>query len=157
MPRRIEMKSNRSLLRVAAVTGVAAFLFSFAHVSPAAAQTTRYARMCTAEVQAGASSANCTVPVPNGKRFVIETVSVGGHVPSAQYTRVDVWTWVNGLEMKYAVPAGSQVLSNAWSWWSGALSSTIFSEGTVRLSFYRQGSNTSHSMRLTVSGYLEDM
>ena len=41
------MTLNRSLVRVAALTGVAAFLFSFAQVSPAAAQTTtRHAASC---------------------------------------------------------------------------------------------------------------
>jgi hypothetical protein len=151
------MKTNRSLRRVTALTGAAAFLFSFAHVSPAAAQTTRHAQTCTANVETGATSAACTLYIPSGKRFVIETVSAGGVVPSTQRTRVEFWTWLDTRSLVYSVPAGFQVLDNVSSWWAGALTSTVFSEVMVRLKVYRSGSATAHDMRLTVAGYLEDM
>jgi hypothetical protein len=158
MPRRIEMTSNRLPFRVAALTGVAAFLCSFAHVSPAAAQTpTRYVKTCSADLPAGAAWAECVVSIPDGKRFVIETVTVGGYVPSAQYTKVDIATEFDSHQFKYAIPAGFQVLSNGWSWWGGALTSTIVGEEWVKLNVYRQGAGNAHSLRLTVAGYLEDM
>lgn len=150
------MRPKRSLFRAAALSGVVAALFVFAHARTATAQTVRYAKACIAEVQAGAAGGECTIPVPAGKRFVIETVAVGGYVPSGQYTKVDVWTWVAGVEMKYAIPAGFQVLTNGWNWWGGALMSTVFSEGNTKLYVYRQGASAAHTLRMTASGYLED-
>jgi hypothetical protein len=151
------MTPKRSIDRVAAFTGAAAFLFSLAHVSPVAAQATRYAKDCSATFAVGASAADCTIAVPAGKRFVVETITVGGYVPSAQYTKVEVGATVDGLSLKYVVPAGFQVLDNGWSWWGGALTSTVFSDGGLRLWVYRQGSGLSCSLRLTAVGHLEDL
>jgi hypothetical protein len=68
------MTPNRSLFHVAEFAGVAAFLFSFAHVTPANAQaTTRYHKTCVASADVGSSSAECQVGLPANKRFIIES------------------------------------------------------------------------------------
>jgi hypothetical protein len=168
MPRRIEMTPNRSLFHTATLTG-AAFLLSFAHVSVATAQTgfateppeppTRYAASCTAQPQVGVSSAGCSVPVPAGKRFIIESATVGGRHLSSQYVSAAIFIRVAGAPMRHYVPAGFQILSNSSSYWSGAIAGTIFAEsGDVSLSIVR-GPELSGTpwFVMTVSGYLEDM
>ena len=160
------MTTNRSLLRVAALTGVAAFLFSVAHVSPAAAQTT-YHKTCIASASEGASAGECTVQLPVGKRFVIESATVAGGVESSQHTRVEIRTTLwGGTWAVHHVPAGFQVLSNSRSVWSGALPGRIFAEaignyapgaGSVRLYFYRGATTGWANLRMTLTGYLEDM
>ena len=79
------MTPKCSFYRVAALTGAAAFLFSLAHVSPAAAQTTTpHQGGCIVELEAGVGQGECTIPVPAGKRFVIESATVGGVLSSTQ-------------------------------------------------------------------------
>lgn len=70
------MSLNRSPWRLAAV---AAFLFSFALVAPAAAQTTTpYANECFVQLSPGDAQGDCTTNVRAGKRCVIESATVGG-------------------------------------------------------------------------------
>jgi hypothetical protein len=154
------MTRKRSLFRAAAFTGVAAFLFSFAHAGAAAAQTTTpHAYSCIAYGAVGDHEGECTIPVPAGKRFVIESATVGGPLPATQYMRVQIFTKVHGLTIGHFVPAGYQNPNVNWLWWSGALPGKVVAEGpNVRLWFYR-GSGTSNSpwLMLAVSGYLEDI
>jgi hypothetical protein len=159
------MTSNVSLFRTAALTGAAAFLFSFAHVAPAAAQArTRIAKTCTAQIEAGSHFAYCNVTVPAGKRFVIESATAVGIHPSNQSMTVSIFTKVGNGSVQHAVPGGFQVLSGPTTYWSGNLAGTIFGEpGPIQLSIGRLNNGEpspydgSPWIRMTLSGYLEDM
>jgi len=168
------MRPNRSPLRAATLTAVAAFLFSFAHVSTAAAQArfttetpappTRYVTSCTAQPQVGVSSATCGVTLPAGKRFIIESATVGGRHLSSQYVSVVIHTRVAGVTFKHYVPAGFQILSATSTYWSGALAGRIFAEpsdvqlGDITLNVVRgpESSGTPWFV-MTLTGYLEDI
>jgi hypothetical protein len=158
------MTPHVSVFRIAALTG-AAFLFSFAHASPAAAQTpTRFAKTCSVQLDPGSAHGYCNVYVPAGKRFVIESASAGGAHPSNQTMRVTILTKSGGVYVEHRIPAGFQVLSGPHTIWSGALPGTIFAEpGHIQLSIGRlnegDGSPRDDSpwIRMTLSGYLEDM
>jgi hypothetical protein len=154
------MTSHRSLFRAAALTGAMAFLFSLAHVSPVAAQTTTpYGDSCSAYATAGNIEGECTVPVPAGKRFVIESATVGGAVPGSQYARVQIFTKVGGRTLGHFVPAAFYNPNVSFPFWTGALPGKIVAEGpTVKLR-YSRGSGTTGAtwMWMVVSGYLEDL
>jgi hypothetical protein len=153
------MTSNYTSCRLAVIAGVA-LMTGFVHAGTAAAQSpTRFAKTCFAYGVAGANSGECAVTVPAGKRFVIESATVGGTHPSSQYVRVQLLFKVEGSSHLHYVPAGSQVLSNGWTWWSGALPGRLIADaGPITLQFYR-GSGTSGApwFRVSLTGYLEDM
>jgi hypothetical protein len=154
------MTPKRSFYRAATLTGAAAFLLAFAHVSPAAAQTTTpRVGSCIIQLAAGVDEGECTVSVPSGKRFVIETATVGGSMSSSQYARVQIFTKVNGVTVGHFVPAGYYNPAHNFPFWVGALPGKIMTESpNVKLRFTRGASTTSSAwMYLTVSGYLEDM
>ncbi len=153
------MTPEYSLRRVAALAGAAALLSMFAHVGAAAAQTpTRLGRTCTAQATAGDTSAECTVTVPAGKRFVIQSATVGGGTVSAQWIQARIMAKVGGGNHMHNVVAGFQVVNNTYTWWSGAVPGTIYGEaGTITLSFSRGGSSGTAWLRMTLTGYLEDM
>ena len=149
-----------SPFRVAAVAGVAASLFSFAHVTPVAAQApTRIVKTCSVQLEPGEVNGGCTVTVPAGKRFIIENASVGGTHPSSQWIRVSIYTMFAGASFEHVVPAGFQILSGTNTKWSGAMPGTMFSDpGNVQLHFGRGNDHEGRPwMRMTVSGYLEDI
>jgi hypothetical protein len=154
------MSTNRSLSRFAALTGAVAFLLSFAHGGPVAAQaSTRYARYCSAVADPGVHNASCSIPVPAGKVFVIESATFGGLNTTGQLVQVRVQAKSDNITMWHSVPAGTQVVDNPQTWWSGALPGTIFAEpGSVVLYFYR-GPDTAGQgyIRMTLSGHLEDL
>jgi hypothetical protein len=159
------MTPKPSFYRVAALTSVAAFVFSFAYVTPAAAQAPmRIAKMCTAQIQPGEWIAYCNVNVPAGKRFVIESATAGGAHPSTQSVRVTIFTKAGNVTVEHTVPAGFQVLNGPSTRWGGALAGTIFAEpGIIQLGIGRlnNGEASPYSgapwIRMTLSGYLEDM
>jgi hypothetical protein len=160
------MRPKFSPNRVVALTGAVALLLSFAHVNLAAAQTIeRYHKTCIAYAEAGASSAECEVSLPYNKRFVIESATFGGSVVSSQNNRVEVMTTLwGGVWATHYVPAGFLNLGNTRGWWSGALPGRIFAEapaqysgGHVRLRFARSSTADWGQIRMTVTGYLEDM
>ncbi len=159
------MTLNRSLFRVAALTGVAAFLLSFAHVSPAAAQaTTRYMTTCTAQAQSGQWAKSCTMNVPAGKVFIIENAAVYGGFAAGQRVLVRLIVKFNGVYHTHAVPAGFPMEDDiGWGTWAGAISGTIFAEGglygsAIIFQWDRYGSSTGQpTFRVTLSGRLEDM
>jgi hypothetical protein len=97
--------------------------------------------------------------VPEGKRFIIESATVGGIAPSTTWVKIFISTKVNGVYYVNYVPAGFQVLSNNYSWWSGALPGRIFGEpGFIRLQAERGPSvNGGGNLRMTLLGYLEDI
>jgi hypothetical protein len=159
------MTPHVSLFRIAALTGAAAVVFSFAHVTPAAAQTrTRIARTCAAQMSPGSYLAHCNVTVPAGKRFVIESGTAVGIHPSTQSIQVSIFTKVGSESVQHAVPAGFQVLSGPRTYWSGNLAGSVFADpGIVQLAITRLNNGTgspydgSPWIRMTLSGYLEDM
>ena len=154
------MTPHVSLFRVAAFSAAATFAFLFAHVSPAAAQTTTpRVDSCIVQLTPGVDEGQCTVNVPAGKRFVIETTTVGGSVPSSQYARVQVFTKVNGVTVGHFVPAGFYNPEQNFPFWAGALPGKIIAESpNVRLRLWRGASTSNNAwMHMTLSGYLEDM
>jgi hypothetical protein len=154
------MTPNRSLFRAAALfTGAAAFLVSFAHASPAAAQTsTRHTATCVAILSPGEYAEECQMSVPIGKVFVIESASVHGYHPSIQYVQVLLLTKAGGATRYHAVPAGFQVLTSSRTMWAGAVQGTIFSDaGQIVLSIYRGASSGHGWFEVTLSGRLEDI
>jgi hypothetical protein len=157
--RRTQMASNYTPCRLAVIASVA-LMSGFVHAGTAAAQSpTRFATSCVAYGVAGQNSAECSVTVPAGKRFVIETGTVGGSHPSSQYVRVRLFFKVAGITQALDVPAGSQVLSNSWTWWSGALPGKVVADaGPIKLDYFR-GSGTSGIpwFRVSLTGYLEDI
>ena len=154
------MTPKRSLVRIAAVAGAAAFLFSLAHVSPAAAQTTTpHQAFCMVELDGGISQGECTIAVPAGKRFVIESATAGGVMSSTQWARVQILTRINGNLLGHFVPAGFYDTNLNYPHWTGAMPGKLVAESpSLKLRFTR-GSGTAGNawMALTVSGYLEDM
>ena len=97
--------------------------------------------------------------VPAGKRFVIESATVGGSTSSSQYIRLQVYTRVNGVTVGHFVPTAFYNPNHNYPFMTAALPGKIVAEGpNVRLYFSR-GASTSNSawMYLVVSGYLEDM
>jgi hypothetical protein len=157
----MDMTLNRSLFRFAALTGVAALLFSFAHVSPAAAQTsTRYAATCLGGPSAGQTSGECTVTVPAGKVFIIESATFGGLSLSTQYLDVRISTKYGNSTLYHTVPSGFQVRDvTTQTWWNGALPGPIFGEaGPIKLHVRRSPGTVFEAwIRMTLSGRLEDM
>jgi hypothetical protein len=154
------MRPKRSLYRAAALTGAAAFLLSFAHVGPAAAQTsTRFTATCTAILSPAEFMEQCNMIVPEGKVFVVESATVHGFHPSTQYVQVLLVTKVGYADRRHAVPAGFQVLSNtSRTMWGGAIPGTIFGEGHIELDIYRGPSASGYaSFEATLSGHLEDV
>jgi hypothetical protein len=154
------MTPNRSLFRVAALAGVAAFLFSFASVSPAAAQTsTRHVATCVALATDGVSSAQCSVTVPAGKVFIVESATFGGFVSANQFLRVRLATKKGGETFLHYVPAGAFPEHNLnTDMWTGALPGTIFGEpGPMRLEIWRTPHDNQAWIQVTLSGRLEDM
>jgi hypothetical protein len=154
------MTPKHSMHRVAALTGAAAFLFSLAHVSPAAAQTsTRHTASCVANASPGNYTAECQMVVPSGKVFVIESASVTGYHPSIHYVQVLLATKAQNATRFHAIPAGFQVLSNSRTYWSGALPGTVYSDpGWIRLEIFRgPGSSGWMGFEVTLSGRLEDI
>jgi hypothetical protein len=158
------MTPKRSIHRVAALTGAAAFLFSLAHVSPAAAQaSTRYVTTCTAQAQSGDWGEDCTMTVPAGKVFIIESATVHGSISAAQRVMVTLVTRFMGENHIHAVVGGSPSTADTSTYWTGAIPGTIFSEGHVDATrivfrFTRNGSTTGRPyFRITLSGRLEDL
>ena len=154
------MPPNCSPFRVPALSGVAVFLFSLAHVSPAAAQaTTPRVHTCAVELAEGVSDGSCTIAVPPGKRWVIESATVGGTVPSSQYARVQLYTRVNGVTVGHYVPEGFYNTNHNHPFRVFALPGKIMAESPhVRLRLTRGASTTSGAwMAVMLSGYLEDM
>jgi len=154
------MTSKHSFFRVAALSGAAAFLFSFAHVSPAAAQTTTPRQDgCVVALDPGVGHGECTIAVPAGKRFVIESATAGGVVPSSQWAQVQVFTKINTSWLGHFVAAGFYNPNLNYPFWTGAVPGKLVAEGPyVKLRFARGSSSTASAwMALTVSGYLEDM
>jgi hypothetical protein len=153
------MTPKRSFHRVAALTCAAAFLFSLAHVSPAAAQATPRVYTCAVELAEGEGDGSCTIAVPAGKRWVIESATVGGTVPSSQYARVQLYTRVNGATVGHYLPEGFYNTSHNHPFRVFALPGKIMAEGPhVRLRFSRGASTTSAAwMAVMLSGYLVDI
>ena len=150
------MTPKRSFFGVAALSGAAACLLSFAHVTAAAAQTpTRFTATCTAILSPGEYLDTCSMAVPQGKVFVIESATVHGSLPSSQWVQVLLVTKEGYADRRHAVPAGFQVLSSAQSKWSGAIPGTIFGEGWIELEIYRGGGSHA-TFTATLSGHLED-
>lgn len=159
------MTPSRSFYRAAILTGVAVFLFSFAHVTPAAAQdTTRYMTSCTAQAQVGQWGKSCTMTVPAGKVFIIESATVYGGFGEGQRVQVTLTVRFNGVNYTLAVPAASPMVDeNGWGIWTGAIPGPIFSEGgfadpgQIFFSWSRWGSASGQpTYRVTLSGRLED-
>jgi hypothetical protein len=159
------MTSNVSLFRTAALTGAAAFLLSFAPASPAAAQDpSRYMTMCTAHAEVGQWGKSCTMTVPAGKVFIIESATVYGGFAEGQRLQVTLTVRFNGANYTHAVPAATPMVDeNGWGTWTGAIPGTIFSEGgfsdpgQIFFNWSRWGSATGQpTYRVTLSGRLED-
>jgi hypothetical protein len=161
LQKEIEMAPNLAFYRVAALTGAAAFLLSFAHVTPAVAQTsTRYAATCIAGPYEGEGAGECTVNVPAGKVFIIESATFGGLVRSEQFLQVRVSTKRGNSTFYHTVPAGFLVRDAAiQTWWNGALPGTIFAEaGPIKLQVVRApGTGGEAWIRMTLTGRLEDL
>ena len=158
------MIPNLSLFRAAALTGAAAFLFSLAHVTPAAAQTsTRYVTTCTAQAQAGQWGKTCTMTVPAGKVFIIESATAHGSVPHGQRIVVDLQTKFQNSTRLHPFVAGLGNADEFATSWTGAIPGTIFSEGgysgtEITFHFSRWGSSAESPLfRVALSGRLEDM
>ncbi len=153
------MTLNRSLFRVAALTGVAAFLLTFAHVSPVAAQTsTRHAVHCSAVANSGVNNAECTINVPAGKVFIIESATFGGASRPGELPQVRMLTKKGGATISHTPLVGFQLLDHIQTWWSGAIPGTIFSEaGPLQLNIWRGPAVGQTWIRMALSGRLEDM
>jgi hypothetical protein len=154
------MTPKRSIHRVAALTGAAAFLFSLAHVSPAAAQTsTRHIAMCTALVSPGATSAQCSVPVPSGKVFIVESATFGGYLLKDQFLQVRIATKKGGATFWHYVPAGAFLEHNLNTvMWAGALPGQFFGEpGSIKLEIWRSPTDGQAWIQMTLTGRLEDL
>ena len=159
------MTPSRSLFRTAAVTGVAAFLLSFAHVSPAAAQvSTRYATTCTAQAQQADWNATCAMTVPAGKVFIIESATAHGAGQLGQRFKVTLRTKFQQGNRTHAFVAGFPLATASGMYWTGAIPGTIFSEGehsdVAQIVFEATRSGTRIGTPwfvVTLSGHLEDM
>jgi hypothetical protein len=154
------MTPTRSIHRAAALTGAAAFLFALAHVSPAAAQTTTpRVHTCAVQLDEGVPEGSCTIAVPPGKRWVIESATVGGTVPSSQYARVQLYTKVNNVTVGHYLPEGFYNTNHNYPFRVFALPGKIMAESPhVRLRLTRGASTTGDAwMAVMLSGYLEDM
>ena len=154
---------NQSFYRVATIAA-AAFLLSFAYVRPAGAQTsTRHVATCTAVAQPANSAASCTMAVPAGKVFIIESATAYGGMQSGLRVKVTLITKFMNVNQVHAVVAGFPMGEETTTTWTGAIPGTIFSEGgfsgtLIEFGFYRWGAFTATStFRVTLSGRLEDM
>jgi hypothetical protein len=150
-----EMTPSRSLFRAAALTGAAPSLFSFAAARPAA---TRHAVSRYFGFQDGDRSSSCTVTVPPGKVFIIESATVGGASQPGQVFEAWITTRVGRESLVYPVPMGFHVLKNLQRGWTGAIAGTFFGEpGAIGLMLSRDVPGGVAWARMTLAGRLEDM
>jgi hypothetical protein len=154
------MTSNRSFCRVGALTAAAALLFSFADVRPAAAQTSaRHVATCGALADPGEMTAQCTITVPAGKVFVVESATFGGNLLKNQFLQVRVATKKGGGTFWHYVPAGAFLEHDLnTTTWTGALPGSIFGEpGPIKLEIWRTPHAGQAWIQMTLSGRLEDL
>jgi hypothetical protein len=132
---------------------------SFADVRPAAFQAaTRHAASCYLGFQDGDRSASCTVTVPPGKVFIIESATVGGASHPGQVFEAWVSTTMGSETLIHTVPMGFHVLNNLQRRWTGAIAGTFFGEpGPIRLMLSRDTPEGLAWARMTLAGRLEDM
>ena len=109
-------------------------------------------------IYSGAAGAAIPVPLPDGKRYLIEFVSAFATVPSGQRLRVSLATTVNGITANYYVPITSrETSSDTTDAIEGAQLTRVYADGVMTISVIRMNSAGPVSVSVSISGHLVDI
>jgi len=147
-------RTNRSL-RIAVASAV--LLVGILGARAADAQVVRVHKSCAVDVPAGNYGGECLLgTVPAGKRFVIESVTARGSLPSAQTVSARLSTRVGTSWALHYLQAAFLNLNNTWTEWSGSVPGVIYSDpGQVKFFVIRSSTTAAVSFWVSVTGYYE--